>query len=355
LVKKLEELGIGRPSTYAPTISTIQKRNYVVKEDRDGEKKVFRVIVLNSDKGISSKTETMNFGAERSKLFPTDIGMVVTDFLKSHFDEIMDYNFTANVEKEFDEIAEGKLMWPRMIDDFYKPFKVHVEQTLETSDRASGERNLGTDPVSGKPVVVRIGRFGPLVQIGGSEGEEKPRFANLKKNQRIESISLDEALELFRLPRNIGVFESHDLIVGEGRFGPYVKNGSLFASLDKTDDPNTITAERAIELVLARRKRDQERLLKVFAEDENLKIIKGRWGPFIAFGKLNVRIPKGVEWEKMEYADVKKLVDAQDVPSAKKSRESSKPSASKAPAKSAKKTAAKKPAAKKSAAKPKKP
>jgi DNA topoisomerase-1 len=326
LVKKLEELGIGRPSTYAPTISTIQKRTYVVKEDRDGEKKPFRVVQLNAE-GISTKTEHMNFGAERSKLFPTDIGMVVTDFLKSHFDEIMDYNFTAIVEKEFDEIAEGKLQWPKMIDEFYRPFKIHVEQTLETSDRASGERILGTDPVSGKPVAVRIGRFGPLVQIGAADDEQKPKFANLKKNQRIESITLEEALELFKLPRNVGSFEGQDLVVGEGRFGPYVKNGSLFASLEKTDDPMTLTTERAIELVLARRKRDQERLLKVFAEDENLKILKGRWGPFIAYGKLNVRIPKGAEWESLSFDEVKALVDAQEPSSSKKT---------KAPAKSVK-------------------
>jgi DNA topoisomerase-1 len=269
----------------------------------------------------------MNFGAERSKLFPTDIGMVVTDFLKSHFDEIMDYNFTAIVEKEFDEIAEGKLQWPKMIDEFYRPFKIHVEQTLETSDRASGERILGTDPVSGKPVAVRIGRFGPLVQIGAADDEQKPKFANLKKNQRIESITLEEALELFKLPRNVGSFEGQDLVVGEGRFGPYVKNGSLFASLEKTDDPMTLTTERAIELVLARRKRDQERLLKVFAEDENLKILKGRWGPFIAYGKLNVRIPKGAEWESLSFDEVKALVDAQEPSSSKKT---------KAPAKSVK-------------------
>jgi DNA topoisomerase-1 len=339
LVKKLEELGIGRPSTYAPTISTIQKRTYVVKEDRDGKKLEYRVLVLK-DNQVHSSSESMNFGAERSKLFPTDIGMVVTDFLKSHFDEIMDYNFTANVEKEFDEIAEGKLKWPKMIDDFYRPFKTHVEQTLETSDRASGERNLGSDPVSGKPVVVRIGRFGPLVQIGNSDDEAKPKFANLKKNQRIESITLEEALSLFSLPRNVGKFEDTELIVGEGRFGPYVKHGALFASLEKTDDPLTISPERAIELVLARRKRDQERLLKTFPEDDNLKILKGRWGPFIAYGKLNIKIPKGMDWEKMKFEDFNALVQSQDASGSKKIKTSAKPSSEKDKAK-------KKPAVKK--------
>jgi DNA topoisomerase I len=348
LVKKLEELGIGRPSTYAPTISTILKRGYVVKEDRDGVKKNFKVISLKDGK-ITQRIDSLNFGAERSKLFPTDIGVVVTDFLKSNFDEIMDYNFTATVEKEFDEIAEGNLKWEKMIKEFYTPFSKHVVNTMETSERASGERELGIDPVSGKKVIVRIGRFGPLVQIGDSEGDEKPRYANLKNNQRIESISLEDALELFKLPRILGEFENAPISVAEGRFGPYVKHGSLFASLAKTDDPLTIELPRAIELVEARRKKDAERVIRIFDENPDMKLLNGRWGPFLAVGKNNYKLPKGTEAEKLTYQDCLKIVES-DSGSAKVAASSKAAPVKKAAAKksAAKKTPAKKAAKKKS-------
>jgi DNA topoisomerase-1 len=291
LVKKLEELGIGRPSTYAPTISTVQKRGYVVKEDRDGVKRNFDVILLK-DNAILSSIESMNTGAERSKLFPTDIGIVVTDFLTANFDEIMDYNFTALVEKEFDEIAEGKLKWQKMLESFYKPFHIHVENTVENSDRASGERLLGIDPVSGKNVFARIGRFGPVVQIGDGDSEEKPRYASLNSNQRLESISLEDAMELFKLPRVVGTFENKEMVVAAGRFGPYVRHDGAFFSLTKTDDPMTISTERAIELIEAKRKKDSERVINQF-NDNTIQVLNGRWGPYIAANDKNFKIPKG--------------------------------------------------------------
>ncbi len=291
LVKKLEELGIGRPSTYAPTISTVQKRGYVVKEDRDGVKRNFDVILLK-DSSISATIESMNTGAERSKLFPTDIGIVVTDFLTANFDEIMDYNFTALVEKEFDEIAEGKLKWQKMLESFYKPFHIHVENTVENSDRASGERLLGIDPVSGKNVFARIGRFGPVIQIGDGDAEEKPRFASLNSNQRLESISLEDAMELFKLPRVVGMYENKEMVVAAGRFGPYVRHDGAFFSLTKMDDPMTITAERSIELIDAKRKKDSERVINHFKDNE-IQVLNGRWGPYIAANDKNYKIPKG--------------------------------------------------------------
>ncbi|MCC6251704.1 MAG: type I DNA topoisomerase [Bacteroidia bacterium] len=292
LVKKLEELGIGRPSTYAPTISTIQKRGYVVKEDREGTKKNFKVILLKN-KSLNTITESMNSGAEKAKLFPTDIGMVVTDFLLANFKEIMDYNFTASVEKEFDEIAEGKLKWQKMLDSFYKPFHNLVENTIEYSDRASGERNLGKDPVSGKNVYARIGRFGPMIQIGENNDEtDKPRFAGLNSNQRLDTITLDEALKLFILPRVVGNFENTEMVAAAGRFGPYIRHNGMFYSLAKTDDPLSITQERAIELILAKRKKDSERVINTF-EEQNIQILNGRWGPYIAANNKNYKIPKG--------------------------------------------------------------
>lgn len=291
LVKKLEELGIGRPSTYAPTISTVQKRGYVVKEDREGVKRNYHVLLLKNN-ALNTNTETMNTGAERSKLFPTDIGIVVTDFLTANFDEIMDYNFTAVVEKEFDEIAEGKLKWQKMLESFYKPFHIHVENTVENSDRASGERMLGTDPTSGKNVYARIGRFGPVIQIGDADAEDKPKFASLNSNQRLESITLEDALELFKLPRIAGVFENKEMIVASGRFGPYVRHDGAFYSLTKEDDPMTISTERAIELIQAKRKKDSERVISEF-KDHNIQVLNGRWGPYIAANDKNYKIPKG--------------------------------------------------------------
>lgn len=291
LVKKLEELGIGRPSTYAPTISTVQKRGYIVKEDRDGVERKYDVLTLvNSN--ISQETKTEITGAERKKLFPNDIGILVNDFLIEHFDEIMDYKFTATVEEEFDKIAQGMKEWTNMLDSFYKPFHRTVEQTTTESERVTGERHLGEDPKTGKPLIVRMSRYGPVAQIGGGEDDEdKPQYANLRKGQMLETITLEEALELFKLPRVTGEFEGKEMKVNIGRFGPYVQHNSKFVSIPKDEDPYTITAERCIELIEAKRKADAEKLIKNFPEHE-IQILKGRWGPYLAKGKENFKIPK---------------------------------------------------------------
>ncbi len=294
LVKKLEELGIGRPSTYAPTISTIQKREYVVKEDRPGIKRDYETVKLKNLK-ITEEKKSENTGFEKSKLFPTDIGSLVTTFLVQNFENILDYNFTANVEKEFDEIAQGQKVWNQMIREFYHPFAKQVKETLEHSEKVKGERLLGTDPETGKNVYVRIGRFGPMVQIGEAEAEEKPRFASLKKGQSMDSLVLEEALRLFDFPRAIGSYEEADLTVAIGRFGPYVKHKSAFYSLSKTDDPVTIDAERAIELIDEKRKKESERIIRIFEEDAQVQVLNGRYGPYIAIGKSNYKIPKGTE------------------------------------------------------------
>lgn len=291
LVKKLEELGIGRPSTYAPTISTVQKRQYVVKEERLGVVRNYDVITLK-DHTIAEEIKSENTGAEKNKLFPTDIGMVVNDFLVEHFRNILDYNFTANVELEFDEIAEGKVIWNKMIEDFYRPFHKNVENTIENSERASGERLLGIDPVSGKNVYVRIGKFGPLVQLGESDAEEKPKFAGLRKDQRLEAITLEEAMDLFKLPRTVGKYEDNDMVAAIGRFGPYIRHNSSFYSLKKEDDPYTIDVPRAIELIEAKRKAEIEKHIKSFPEKPEVQILNGRWGPYLAIGKDNFKLPK---------------------------------------------------------------
>ncbi len=292
LVKKMEELGIGRPSTYAPTISTIQQREYVIKEDRDGNTRISRTITLSGGTIKESKKEE-SFGFEKSKLFPTDIGMIVNDFLEQYFQEIMDFNFTATVEAEFDLIADGELVWTTMIDKFYKPFHSKVDETNKTGERSKGERVLGNDPSSGKPVLVKIGRYGPVVQIGIASDEEKPKFASLQKGQSLETISFEEAMELFKLPRTIGVFEDQDVVIGIGRFGPYVRHKSKFFSLKKgIDDPMTVTLERAIELIEGKRDDDKNKLIKSFADEPELQILNGRYGPYISFGKSNFKIPK---------------------------------------------------------------
>ena len=290
LVKKLEELGIGRPSTYAPTISTILKRGYVEKRDKEGVKRDFRILKLKENK-ITSVVEQENTGAEKSKLFPTDLGLVVTDFLKQYFDDISDYNFTARIEEEFDEVATGKLKWNKMIDDFYNPFKKDVEDTIENAERVKGERELGTDPVSGKRVVARMGRYGPMVQIGEVNDEEKPKFAKLKNTQSIETISYDEAMELFKLPRNLGQFEDTDVTVNIGRFGPYIAHDKKFYSLGKEFDPYTITLEEATPIVVEKRAAKEERTIKVF-EKEKIQLLKGPYGPYIKQGLRNYKIPK---------------------------------------------------------------
>ena len=290
LVKKLEELGIGRPSTYAPTISTVQQRGYVEKRDKEGIKREFQVFSLKDDK-VAERTDSENTGAERNKLFPTDLGMVVTDFLSEYFDKIMDYNFTAKIEEEFDEIANGKQQWNKMLRNFYDPFHQAVEHTMETAGRVKGERELGNDPVSGKPVFARLGRFGPMVQIGTTEDEEKPRFAKLRPAQSIETISFEEAMELFKLPRTLGKFEGEDVVVNIGRFGPYAQHTGKFYSLKKEMDPYTVELEEVAPLIEEKRKAAAESTIKVF-EKEKIRILKGPYGPYIKQGLRNYKIPK---------------------------------------------------------------
>ena len=294
LVKKLEELGIGRPSTYAPTISTVQKRNYVEKRDKEGVPRISNLLRLNKQNEIAKETETENTGAERGKLFPTDLGMVVTDFLKQHFQTVMDYSFTAEIEEEFDKVAEGKMKWSKMLADFYKPFHNNIEVTLETAERAKGERTLGTDPTTGKPVTARMGRYGPMVQIGAQvveETDEKPRFAKLKPTQSIETISLEDAMELFKLPRNLGQFEDKDVTVNIGRFGPYIAHDGKFYSLGKEFDPYTILLEEAAPIVAEKRTAKEQRTIKVF-EKEKIQLLRGPYGPYIKQGLRNYKLSK---------------------------------------------------------------
>ncbi|MBW8683991.1 type I DNA topoisomerase [Chitinophaga rhizophila] len=290
LVKKLEELGIGRPSTYAPTITTVQKRGYVEKRDKEGVKRDFRILSLKADK-ISKVTETENTGAEKSKLFPTDLGMIVTDFLNQYFSSVMDYGFTAKIEGEFDEVAHGKKIWNKMLNDFYTPFHKDVENTLENAERVKGERLLGTDAESGKPIVARMGRYGPMIQIGKAEDEEKPKFAKMKSTQSIETITLDEAMELFRLPRNLGQFEDQDVLVNIGRFGPYAAHDKKFYSLKKEMDPYTVELDEIAPLIVEKRAAKDERTIKIF-EKEKIQILKGPYGPYIKQGLRNYKIPK---------------------------------------------------------------
>lgn len=291
LVKKLEELGIGRPSTYAPTISTIIKRQYVVKEDREGKQRNFQTLTLANGQ-ITKETKTENYASEKAKLFPTDIGTVVNDFLIVNFPNILDFNFTAKVEKEFDDIAEGLMPWTNMIGNFYHPFHKEVERSAEKSERPVGERILGEEEGTGKPISVRIGRYGPYVQIGASDEDEKPRYASLRKDQRIETITLEEALELFKLPRFVGEFEGKEMTAAIGRFGPFIKHASAFYSIPKDDDPYTIGQERAIEIIENKRQADIEKVIKLFPEKPEVKVLNGRWGPYIAIGKENYKIPK---------------------------------------------------------------
>ncbi|MDO6434587.1 type I DNA topoisomerase [Flavitalea sp. BT771] len=296
LVKKLEELGIGRPSTYAPTISTILKRGYVEKRDKEGIKRDFRILLLKNN-NVEKLVEQENTGAEKSKLFPTDLGLVVTDFLKQYFDDIMDYNFTARIEEEFDEVAQGKILWNKMIDDFYNPFKKDVDNTIENAERIKGERELGVDAASGKKVIARMGRYGPMVQIGDVNDEEKPRFAKLKNTQSIETISYDEAMELFRLPRNLGQFEDSDVVVNIGRFGPYIAHDKKFYSLGKEYDPYSITFDEATPIIVEKRAAKEERTIKIF-EKEKIQLLRGPYGPYIKQGLRNYKLPK----EKQENA-----------------------------------------------------
>ncbi len=316
LVKKLEELGIGRPSTYAPTISTIQNRGYVEKGERDGVKRALRLISLkNHTVKISEKYE--NTGSDKGKLLPTDIGMVVNDFLIAHFPGIVDYHFTASVEKEFDDIAEGNLSWQNMLKKFYGQFHEQVSQTIENSDRAKTDRLLGTDPNSGKNVYAKIGRFGPMIQIGENTDEEKPRFSSLQAHQRIETITLHDAMELFKLPRTLGSYQQKEVTVSAGRFGPYVKWGDLFASLTKEDNPMEIGIDRAIELIEIKKQKDQDKLIRVFDENPDVKILKGRWGPYLAFKKENFRLPKDAVVESISLEDCMKIIGSSSSPKSK--------------------------------------
>ena len=350
LVKKLEELGIGRPSTYAPTIGTVQKRGYVIKEDRDGKERNFTVLTLAKNE-IKKEVKTEKYGTEKSKLFPSDIGMVVTDFLSKHFENIMDYNFTASVEEEFDKIARGQLVWNKMIEKFYSPFHSEVTKTNETAERQNAERLLGVDPVTGKNVSVRVGRYGPFAQIGENatdENPEKPRYASLRSGQLTETITLEEALELFKLPRIVGQYEDKDIKASIGKFGPYLIHDSKFVSIPKTDDVFSIDLDRAIVLIDEKRIVEANKLVKVFPEDENLKVLNGRWGIYLAYGKDNYKLPKGSKAEDITFESAMKLVK---VPSASKAANKTAPKKVAAKKTAAKKTAAKKTTAKKTAAK----
>ena len=294
LVHKMEELGIGRPSTYAPTISTIQQRGYVQKGDKKGEDRAFTIDTLKGNT-ITNTTKTETAGSDKGKLQPTDIGLVVNDFLLQHFPEVLDYNFTANVEQEFDSIAEGKEQWTDMLKDFYKHFEPSVEQTMNSRQQhKAGERQLGTDPKSGKPVFVKIGRFGPVIQIGSAEDKEKPSFAQLPKDKGMETITLEEALDLFKLPRTVGEFEGSPVVIGAGRFGPYILHNKKYVSLPENEDPMTIKLSTAVALIERRRIEDNMRHLKKFDEDSKLEVMKGKYGPYLVYDGKNYRLPKAM-------------------------------------------------------------
>ena len=322
LVKRLEELGIGRPSTYAPTITTVQNRNYVVKEDRPGVEREYQVLELNKGE-IKEAVKTEITGAEKSKLFPTDIGIVVNDFLIDNFEQIMDYNFTADVEKQFDQIADGKKVWNEVIDKFYQPFHKRVEDATQNAERSKGERILGVDPKTGKQVSVKIGRFGPLAQLGEASTEddaEKPTFSSLRSGQHLETITLEEALDLFKLPRELGEYENKKVTVAIGRFGPYVRHDNKFVSLGKEDDPYAVELDRAIELIEAKREKDRNAIVKVFEEDVDLQVLNGRWGPYIKYKKKNFKIPKSTKAEELTFEDCMKIIESGPTPKAKRTR-----------------------------------
>jgi len=312
LVRKLEELGIGRPSTYAPTISTIQQREYVEKGNKDGEERTFNVLTLK-DSQIKDEDHSEITGAEKSKLFPTDTGTVVNDFLTEYFPDILDYNFTASVEKEFDEIAEGEVQWTSIMKTFYDQFHPSVEKTLSIkTEHKVGERILGEEPGTGKTVSVKIGRFGPVVQIGTVDDEEKPRFAQMKKGQSMETITLEEALELFKLPRTIGEYEGKTVSVGIGRFGPYIQHNKVYVSLPKTLDPMKVTLEEAEQLILEKRAKEAERHIKKFDEEPDMEILNGRYGPYIAYKGNNYKIPKDIVPQDLSLKSCLELVRIQD-------------------------------------------
>lgn len=320
LVHKLEELGIGRPSTYAPTISTIQQREYVQKGDKKGAERKFTVDTLKEE-NITTIDKTEMAGADKGKLIPTDIGTVVNDFLMKNFPDIMDYNFTANVEQEFDKIAEGKAQWNKEMKTFYQKFEPEVEEVMNArSEHKAGERLLGNDPTSGKPVFVKIGRYGPVVQIGTAEDKEKPRFSQLPSNKSMNDITLSEALELFKLPRTIGKFEGKTVTIGAGRFGPYILHDKEYTSLPKEDDPMTITLDEATELIKKKRLQEAQRHLKKFAEDENMEVMNGRFGPYIAYNGKNYRMPKSLHEKAAELTYEECMDVVKNAPEPKTSR-----------------------------------
>ncbi len=307
LVKKLEDLGIGRPSTYAPTISTIQKREYIVREDRPAKKREVEVITLQNNE-IKEKKEKENYGAEKAKLFPTDIGTIVNNFLVQNFEDVIDYNFTASIEKEFDEISQGKKDWQKMISSFYKPFHTEVLTALDKSERTSGERLLGQDPKTGQNIYAKIGRFGAMVQMGETSNEEKPKFASMKKDQRIEEITLEEALTLFQMPRNLGNYEGEEVIVNVGRFGPYIKYGKTNVSIPKTEDAYTIELEKCIELIKNKPSKEKK-VLKSFEEDKSIEILDGIYGPYIKQNGSNYKIPKSKEIESLTLQECLEIIE----------------------------------------------
>ncbi|MFH1196587.1 MAG: type I DNA topoisomerase [bacterium] len=354
LVKKLEELGIGRPSTYAPTISTIQKRGYVTKDERTGKERSYTVLSLNEKKSITKDTKTEITGADKGKLFPADIAMLVNDFLLVNFPVIMDYQFTAHIEEELDEVAEGKIDWHVMLDEFYQPFHEKVEHTIENSERVSGERILGVDPNSGRQLSVRMARFGAVAQLTDlKDTDAKPEYAGLRRDQKLETISMEEALELFKLPRTVGEYEDKEVVAAIGRFGPYLRHDGKFYSLKKEYDPHTIDIEAAIEVIDLKREKDIERTIKTFDEDNEVQILVGRWGPYLKAGKKNIRIPKDKEAATLTYEDCVKLIEEYDIKNPPK-RGAAKKTAGKKQAneiKAEKKPAKEKPTAKKNATK----
>ena len=311
LVRKLEELGIGRPSTYAPTISTIQQRGYVEKGNKSGTPRTYNILTFKNGK-ITSKEVQETVGAEKAKLLPTDIGIVVNDFLLGFFPEIMDYNFTATVEKDFDEIADGKRNWAELISEFYKDFEPKIEEIVQTKNEYKvGERILGNDPASGKPVSVKIGRFGPIVQIGSANDEDKPRFAQMKPGQTLETITLEEALDLFSLPRTLGEYDGETVTIGAGRFGPYIKHGAAYVTLPKTHDPLAVSLEETIELIEAKRKAEAERIIKTFETNADLQVLNGRFGPYIAYNGCNYKLPKSVTPAELTEEECMEIINKQ--------------------------------------------
>ena len=325
LVKKLEELGIGRPSTYAPTISTIQNRDYVEKGEKKGSERKYEIVELKSGK-ISTKQKTENTGADKGKLIPTDVGMVVNDFLQEYFPQIMDYNFTAKIEREFDEIADGEVKWNDGISKFYDKFHPNVENVSKLRlEHKVGERQLGIDPQSGRPVSVKIGRFGPLVQIGTADGENKPQFASLQKGQSVSTITLEEALKLFDLPRTLGNFEDSPVSVGVGRFGPYVKHAGKYVSIPKSLSPQQITLDEAIDLIKEKRTSEAQKVVKSFPEDPDLEVLNGRYGVYICYKKKNYKIPKGTDAASLTYEDCKAIIaDEANAPKKRTTRRTAK-------------------------------